>query len=53
MQLAISTWTHHLNHLIYSFIISVKEKIQVNIVQDKTIVSNGALLLVDGKSIFF
>jgi hypothetical protein len=54
MQLAISTWTHHLNHLIYSFYyFCKKEKIQVNIVQDKTIVSNGALLLVDGKSIFF
>jgi hypothetical protein len=54
MQLAISTWTHHLNHLIYSFLyFCEKEKIKVNIIRDKNVVHNGGVLLVDGKSIFF
>ena len=54
MQLTISTWTHHLNQLIYSFFyFCEKEKIQVNIVQDKSIVNNGAILLVDSKTVFF
>lgn len=54
MQLILSTWTHHLNHLIYSYFYFCKnENIAVNIIHDKNVVHNGAILMVDGKSIFF
>ena len=54
MQLVISTWTHHLNQLIYSFYyFCEKEKMKVDIVQDKKIVNNGAVLLIEGTRIFF
>ncbi|MBG6187816.1 hypothetical protein [Flavobacterium sp. CAN_S2] len=54
MQLLLSTWTHHLNQLIYSFYyFCEKEKIEMNIKQDKSIVYNGAVLLIQGKSVFF
>lgn len=54
MQLAISTWTHHLNQLIYSFLYFCEsEKIKFNIIRDESIVHNGGLLLVEGKYIFF
>lgn len=54
MQLAISTWTHHLNQLIYSyFYYCEKEKLKINIVYNKEIVHNGAVLSIEGKNVFF
>lgn len=54
MQLSFSTWTHHLNQLIYSyFYFCEKEKIATNIVCDKDIVHNGAVLYFDINKIFF
>jgi hypothetical protein len=54
MQLVLSTWTHHLNQLIYSFYYYCKqEKTQVKIVRDESITNNGGLLLVNGESFFF
>ena len=54
MQLILSTWTHHLNQLIYSFYYYCeREKIKMNVVQDKNIVYNGAVLLTESKSVFF
>ena len=54
MQLLFSTWTHHLNHLIYSyFYFCQKEKIKVVILRDSSVVSNGAVLNINGKEIFF
>ncbi len=54
MQLAISTWTHHLNQLVYSyFYFCEKEKLKTNIVYDKDIVHNGAVLYIEGKDVFF
>ena len=54
MQLAISTWTHHLNHLIYSyFYFCQNEKIKAVILKDSSIVSNGAVLNINGDKIFF
>jgi hypothetical protein len=54
MKLLISTWSPHLNHLLYSYFYYCKiEGIIVDIIQDKGLVYNGGLLLVDGKTIFF
>ncbi|WP_035667932.1 hypothetical protein [Flavobacterium sp. 83] len=54
MQLLFSTWTHHLNHLIYSyFYFCQKEKIKVVILRDPSVVSNGAILDINGEKIFF
>lgn len=54
MYLLVATWTHHLNHLIYSYFYFCKrEKIRVDIRKDASIVSNGAVLVIDHKKIFF
>lgn len=54
MQLVLSTWTHHLNQLIYSVLyFCEREKINLSIIRDQSIVHNGGLLLVDGKTVFF
>ncbi|AWG21477.1 hypothetical protein FFWV33_07975 [Flavobacterium faecale] len=54
MQLFLSTWTHHLNQLIYSYLYFCKsESLDVTIIQDTSIVHNGGLLLVEDKKIFF
>jgi hypothetical protein len=50
MQLAISTLTSLKSSYLFFLLLVKKRKIQANIVCD--VVSNGALLLVDGKSIF-
>lgn len=54
MELRLSTWTHHLNQLVYSFYYYCKhEKIKIKIIHDSTIVHNGALLILEGKTVFF
>ncbi len=54
MQLFLSTWTHHLNHLVYSlFYHCQSNKIKFDIVYDETIAHNGARLLYDKSSVFF
>ena len=54
MQLTISTWTHHLNQLIYSyFYFCEKEKLKTEIVFNKDIVNNGAVLYIGEKLVFF
>lgn len=54
MELTISTWTHHLNQLIYSFYYYCQiENIKVKIIHDKNIVHNGGVLRYEGKIFFF
>lgn len=54
MKLELSIWTHHLNQLIYAyFYFCKKEKIKVNIVINESIKYGGAILYIDGESIFF
>lgn len=54
MQLTFSTWTHHLNQLIYSyFYFCEKEKLKTNIIFDSAVVHNGAVLFIEGKNVFF
>jgi hypothetical protein len=54
MQLEISTWTHHLNQLIYSyFYFCQKENLEIKIVYNKSIAFNGAALFVGMESVFF
>ena len=54
MKLELSSWTHHLNQLIYSyFYFCKKEKISVDIVRNNTIKFNGAVLHLDNKTAFF
>ncbi|HEU4788836.1 MAG TPA: hypothetical protein VFS71_04055 [Flavobacterium sp.] len=54
MRLEISTWTHHLNQLIYSyFYFCKKEDFDIKIVFNKNIKHNGAVLYIDGINIFF
>ena len=54
MLFKISTWTHHLNQLIYSYLYYCEQShIRTNIVYDTSIVHNAALLEIDGLLIFF
>lgn len=54
MRLEISTWTHHLNQLIYSyFYFCEKEKLPVNINFNKNVKYNGAILYVNELNMFF
>lgn len=54
MRLEISTWTHHLNHLIYSyFYFCEKEGLDSQIVFNKSIKYNGAILFFEKINIFF
>ena len=54
MKLELSTWTHHLNHLLYSyFYFCRKEKVDVNISLNTSIKHNGAVLTYNNKVAFF
>jgi hypothetical protein len=54
MRLEISTWTHHLNQLVYSyFYFCKKEGLEVRIIYNKNITFTGAVLYVGETSIFF
>lgn len=54
MKLELSTWTHHLNHLLYSyFYYCENRKEQLNIIFNSKITHNGAVLYVKGLSLFF
>lgn len=54
MQLELSTWTHHLNQLLYSYYFYCKkQQIDVKIVLNKKVVHNGAILIFKNKSVFF
>jgi hypothetical protein len=54
MQLHISIWTHHLNHLLYSYhFYSIEFNKKFEIVFDKNVRHNGAILYVNNMSIFF
>ena len=54
MRLEISTWTHHLNQLIYSyFYFCMEKKLEVEIVFNEKITYNGAVLYIEGISVFF
>ena len=54
MQLHISIWTHHLNHLIYSYHhYCLDNDMKFELVLDKTITHNGAVLFYQNNSIFF
>lgn len=54
MQLEFSVWTHHLNQLIYSYFYFCKaEKIEVKIVKNESVQHNGAILYIEGKTVFF
>lgn len=54
MKLELSIWTHHLNQLIYAYFYFCKEeKIKVNIVKNESVGYDGAVLHLEGKSIFF
>jgi len=53
MKLELSVWTHHLNQLIYAYFYFCKaEKIKVNIVKNENVGYDGAILHLEGKSIF-
>ncbi|WP_281322645.1 hypothetical protein [Flavobacterium aestivum] len=54
MKLEFSSWTHHLNQLIYSYFYFCKiEKINVDIIRNNNIKFNGAVLYIDNKTVFF
>ncbi|SHG58445.1 hypothetical protein [Flavobacterium johnsoniae] len=54
MILELSIWTHHLNQLIYSYFHFCKtEKIEVKIIRNESVLHNGAILHVSGKTAFF
>ncbi|MBP1223997.1 glycosyltransferase [Flavobacterium sp. 1355] len=54
MKLELSSWTHHLNQLLYSyFYFCKKEKRSVDIVRNSAIKFNGAVLHIDNKTAFF
>lgn len=54
MRLELSTWTPHLNQLIYSYFYFCKnEKIDVNIIRNGKIKYNGAIIYRNDRSIFF
>ncbi|WP_445736619.1 hypothetical protein [Mariniflexile sp.] len=54
MKLELSTWTHHLNQLLYAyFYFCKKEKIEFNLSFNKTVKYNGAILFINGKRVFF
>ena len=54
MKLELSSWTHHLNQLLYSyFYFCKKEKRNVDIVRNNAIKFNGAVLHIDNKTAFF
>ncbi|WP_343616174.1 hypothetical protein [Flavobacterium sp.] len=54
MTLELSTWTHHLTQLIYSYFYFCKEqKLEVKIIQNETVQHNGVILHVNGKTAFF
>lgn len=54
MQLSLSTWTHPLNQLIYSyFYFCEKEKLKTDVVFNNDVVHDGAILFIEGKYIFF
>ncbi len=54
MKLELSTWTHHLNHLIYSyFYYSKVENRKLNIFFNNEVKHNGAILHVDNFQVFF
>jgi hypothetical protein len=54
VKLELSTWTSHLNQLIYSyFYFCEKENIKVNIVKNNNIKNNSAILYVSDRSVFF
>jgi len=54
MRLELSTWTPHLNQLLYSYFFYCKEKkIKVNIIFNKKVKHNGAILYINMKSAFF
>ena len=54
MRLEISTWTHHLNQLIYSYLyFCEKAKHPIKIIFNKNVKYNGAILYLDGLNIFF
>jgi hypothetical protein len=54
MKLELLLWTPHLNQLIYSYFYFCKEEnIKVNIVKNKIVKYNGAILHVNTKTVFF
>lgn len=54
MHLELSTWTHHLNHLLYSYFYFCKEeKREVKILLNIEVKYNGAILYVNGLLVFF
>lgn len=54
VKLELSIWTHHLNQLVYSYFYFCKnEKIDVQIVYNKNVKHNSAILYVNNKSILF
>ncbi|PWA09952.1 hypothetical protein [Flavobacterium laiguense] len=54
MRLEISSWTHHLNQLIYSyFYYCEKEDLELKIIFNNKVAFNGAVLFLEGKEIFF
>ncbi|WP_034057556.1 hypothetical protein [Lacinutrix jangbogonensis] len=54
MKLEISTWTHHLNQLLYSYFYYCKStKTAFNLVFNKNVRHNGAVLFIENKSAFF
>jgi hypothetical protein len=54
MKLELLLWTPHLNQLIYSYFYFCKEEnIKINIVKNKIVKYNGAILHVNTKTIFF
>lgn len=54
MKLKLATWTHHLNHLLYSYLCHCeKNRLKTNIEYEPALAHNGALLEIDSLSIFF
>lgn len=54
MKLEINSWTHHLNHIVYSFFYFCKKhNTEINISCNKNIINSGAILYIDNKTFFF
>jgi len=54
MKLELSTWTSHLNQLVYSyFYFCKKERIEINLVRNEKVKYDGGILYIGNKRIYF